>query len=448
MVTIRQRRLAALLLIVCTVGFSLSINGWQYSPVKWLLDIDIVTEDAFTAGDPYSEWVYSYCDGENQQVAVLRDGQLSGADGLKNLLLINPPRLCDLPLVDHPELAVWDEQLRYLQETTQNPDASARHVLRAALAIPLSSLYLKPLETWLLLEPSNATEYLDVVSTTSLDFSDGYMNFTAARRENFSTMIEVALNRVPNSDLNSQRLDRWLASDTLEDHLGTLITIALNTDIDAASRARLLASLNDVDDDQRAKVYNQLAASLAGEPLYAELLVRQLKKLPRKERPFAAKNILDQDVVSNEVVREILGEFDDVFYGDQAELNAFISIADKIKGRSESPRQLAATLKELGNTERRQAAIHLLSLDAAGSSDFTLSVLKQFDELHSISRPKVMDEILISLQFQREEIQEAALDAVRDEMDGAERREYLSKMLMYRNISDGVESRIKIALND
>lgn len=153
--TITRRRLIALALAMIIVPIVVILQSSQLSFISWVIDNE--NTGTYAAGDPYGEWIFARCDGEQQQIAVLKDGSLSGVQSLSELNSLSEPNFCDLPLVDNQNLGLWNAQLEQLNRITSDSLSSGGEVLESAMEFPLSSLYLKPVSQWLDADPSNVT---------------------------------------------------------------------------------------------------------------------------------------------------------------------------------------------------------------------------------------------------------------------------------------------------
>jgi hypothetical protein len=123
-----------------------------------------------------------------------------------------------------------------------------------------------------------------------------------------------------------------------------------------------------------------------------------------------------------------------------------MAIADKLKGEREAPILLTMHLRDLPDMQRRMAATYLLGLDTAGQTDFAMSVLRAFPDLHPVSRPKVVYAVMQSAQFGERAVQEACLLAVQLQVRGVERQELLAAMWSHRDLAGDLRSKIGAAL--
>ena len=137
---INRRRLIALALVMIILPIVITLQHSQGNFISWVIDTG--NTGIYAAGDPYGEWVFARCDGEQQQIAVLKDGSLSGVQSLSELRNLSEPNFCDLPLADNQNLSLWNSQLERLNRITADPQTSGVQVLESAMEFPLSSLYI------------------------------------------------------------------------------------------------------------------------------------------------------------------------------------------------------------------------------------------------------------------------------------------------------------------
>lgn len=442
---IRRRRLIGLAGAAIVAGICIATNAWQYSPIKWMLEWDEVRHGTFVAGDPYDEWIYSYCDGDSQQVAVLVNDRIEGVSGLDALHHTKLGTRCDLPLADHPDLEEWQHQLQQLNKLTVQHADNASEIVASALAFPISAFYLKPLKAWINSDQENAVAFIDALASARIDFNNGIPDYEQAQRDSLASLIELALTQVPTTELDNTHVQRWLSSNVLSHDGKVLMTLASLSNTPAAVKVQLLNELKNVARSQRTEYYLALAAPLVRDSQYTTLVVQQLRNLSNRERLGAVRRLLAEADISTTFTSQLLRNLDDVFHGNETELEAFIAISNQMKSNPDAPRLLAATLEDLADLERRKAAIHMLSLDAPGQTDYAMNVLLKFDKLHPQSKPKVMDALLSSAQFRDKTVQETCLDVILFEIKGGDQRELLSKMMHHHALDGEVESRLRIA---
>lgn len=441
-----RRRLGALTLLFLLMGMGAIFGRSDLSPLAVINRAN--NTGIHAAGDPYGEWIYADCDGENQQVTVLKDGELSGIESLDSLRQLRLPAWCDLPMVNHESLADWQAQLQRLKQLVDAPNTDPDAVIDAAFDLQLSSLYLLPMHNWLEQDSANAVGFLDALSG---EYSGAdHLSDTSAKRANLSRLVNQALRQLDSTDLQSARLRDWLEEDRIARDSGVLLRIAALGDNSERVSRLLLNRVGDVDRNERANYFLGIAEPLAARPEFAELLRMQLAELARNDRFSISLDLLARDDTSVEFGFSLLDDFDDIFYGNEAELQAFKAIAEQIEDDERAPRMLARVLQELEASERRLAAIHLVDLDSENPAPgrFTLEVLEEFHELHSQSRERVAQAILRSPQFDQARIQRAALREFERELRSQERRDILESMLRHPQIDAEIKDSVDIALAD
>lgn len=423
---IRQRRITAgILLALSLVCFSV-LSGGNLMPLGWMLDDDT---GAYAAGDPYGEWIYAECDGEQQQITVLKDGHLSGVAGLDSLRTVSLPAWCDLPLIDNQNLGLWDAKLDRLNQVTGRTDTSGVTVLEAALDLPQSSLYLQPVGRWLDADPQHGPELLDAISRQGSLFSDSTdSRVVTANRENLERVINRAMDQALTLNPDQEQIRAWLGSRYINGSNAVLNNLVPLASREPLLAAEVIAHLDDLPQRERRESYLQLALPLVASKQYAPLLVVELKDLPNDERLPMVRTLLARPEADREFAKQLLGDFDDVFYGQQTELEAFLLIADTIQADQDAPYLLKNVLDELPDMERRIAAIHMLDLDRDDETRYTLAVLDEFDELHALSRPRVMEAILRSSRFADPEVQRRSVTSIDRDMGGPEQKDLLREV--------------------
>ena len=440
---IRQRRIAAgLLLGLSLVAFTL-LGGGEFRPMGWLLDDDT---GVYAAGDPYSEWIYAECDGEQQQITVLKDGHLSGVQGLDSLRSVSLPDWCDLPMVDNQNLGLWDAKLARLNDVTRDDSYPASTVLDTALDLPLSSLYLQPISRWLDDDPQHGPALLDAVAARIDPLASSSAANNRAARDNFSLIINRATQQALSLDLDNDRIQSWLRSPSINANEEVLFKLARMENDNPAVSLAVLDHLDKLPQRQRDDVYQRLAERLLVIPGNGLRLAQALDDLPRDERLPVVRSLLLIPDLDPEYPRHILANFDDLFYGEQTELDAFNAIAETIRDDQDAPRLLARVLPELSDLQRRQAAIHMVELDRGEQTRFTLAVLDEFDELHEQSKPRVVDAILRAPQFSDAEVQRRTVNAIADEVSATERRDLLRRVEDHPRASDETRSSVEFLL--
>ena len=110
--------------------------------------------------------------------------------------------------------------------------------------------------------------------------------------------------------------------------------------------------------------------------------------------------------------------------------------------RERAPLRLTAVLPQLSDKERRIAAIHLISLDTKQQTEFTLAVLENFHHLHALSKPKVLEAILATEQFQQKAVQVACVSAVRSGLNGKTQADMLRKISMHPAFNEELAARL------
>jgi hypothetical protein len=438
--TFRRRRRFGLYALAGILLACLALNDWRISPLWTLFDVD---EGTFTAGDPYGEWIYAVCDGDRQQVAVLSDGRVNGAEALGSLRQTRFPDWCGLPTVDLDDIGAWRTSLERLQDTIAAPDASAAEILDQAREMPVSVLYLKPLADWVRADPTHASAFLDAVARRPMSFSHENAAIRQARAENFSALIDGALETVSLDDVPPDALQGWLAADQIVDSGRALPRLATSEAAPPAALAAMLTRLESVSPRDRAEVYDAIAPRLASHGNYARLLGNELKRLPPQSRTRAALELLMQPDASPELPLALLGDFRGLFGRGNNALELFMAIADKISRNDGAPVLLTTHLKDLADMERRMAATYLLGLDRPGETTFALGVLRAFSDLHPMSRPKVLYAIMLSGQFQDRTVQEACVLAVQLELRGPDQQELLTALLRHQSLDGELQSRIR-----
>lgn len=444
--TLRRRRLAGLCALAVFLMVGYALNGWTVTPIWTLLQSN---EGTFAAGDPYGDWIYAVCDGEQQQVTVSRSGRLEGAAALDSLRTVRFPNWCDLPIVDNPDLAEWQAQLSRLEALTGNPGSSGAEILNVAREMPVSYLYLKPISAWIHSDYSNAAAFLDAVAERPMHFDHFDRNIVRARRQAFSGLIEDALESAASRDVAPERLERWLAEEQIVAGSSTLLQrLASMPDLTPAAAAMILERLEAVPRTTRAELYATLAPRLVHEDRFAALLAEQLRLLPTPSRSVNARRLLMLPEASPQFAIALLAEFRRSLGHESpdAQLDVFMAIASKLRDEPAAPLLLTRHLRDLQGMQRRMAATYLLSLDESDESAFTLGVLRAFSDFHPLSRSKVVYAVMQSPQFHDRVVQEACLLAVRLQMQGPERQELLSAMLRHRELDEDLLSRIRAEL--
>lgn len=441
--TLRRRRLVGLglLLVFITAGFA--VDAWRLNPLWALLDND---EGTFTAGDPSGEWIYAACDGERQQIAVLRDGRLEGVAALASLRTIRFPNWCDLPTVDHPDLQEWQSQLSRLRSLSASPDSVADEIMAVARTMSVPALYVEPMSAWFRADAANAATFLDAVAADSMFPEPSYKMFRA-RWSDSSRLVSSALDSVAASAVVApERLTAWLADPRIARSERALQKLAAIEGLDDGARAALLERLDTVSAPERAELYGALASHLVSYPEYSALLARQLRLVMPAARVSAARQLLAQPGSSVQFAYALLSTFDDLFHQPDVQLDMFIASANVLADEPDAPLLLTRHLRDISGIQRRMAATHLLTLDGSGETDFALAVLRSFSDFHPLSRPKVIQTVMHSEQFAERRVQEACLLAIRLELNGPEKNALLSEMLRHHALDDGLHSRIRAEL--
>lgn len=440
--TLRRRRRVGLVLLAAFIFVSVALNGWRLTPI-WALFED--TEGVFAAGDPYDEWIYAVCDGEEQQITVLANGRVGGVEALRSLRNVRFPDWCDLPTVDNPELAAWQAELDRLNVLTAVQGASGTEILDIARGMPVSSLYLKPISDWVRREQANAVSFLDAVAEQPMRFDHPNAFIARARRDNFLAIVGEALRTATATELAPGKVDRWLATDQIAAGDDAWRTLARAEGVGVESMARMIERLEQVPRGERADLYLNAAPNLVIDSRYAALLSKQLRYLPRETRARAVRVLLRQPDASMEFPIALLSELGRSVQSPDIELEVFTAIADKLKGEAQAPLLLTRHLRELDPMQRRLAATYLLDLDNDGETSFALSALRGVSELHPASRSRFLYAVMQSQQFRDRSVQEACLLAIQLETRGPERQELLNAMLAHKDLHDDLYSRISAA---
>jgi hypothetical protein len=442
---LRRRRRVGLLALVGFLFVAFAINGWRINPIWTVFEN---SEGTFAAGDPYREWIYAVCDGEEQQVTVLRDGQLQGAAGLDSLRTVRFPNWCDgLPTVDNPELADWQAQLSRLQALTAS-SGTAPPILDAAERMPLSVLYLKPLADWIGGDRAHALSFLDTVAERPMRLDHPNAAIARARREYFSDLVGSAVDTAARGEIAPERIERWLASSQIESSGPALQKLARAEGVDDDARAKMLERLGTLAREQRNDFYMALAPDLVHDGQYAALLDKQLGLLPREARFAAAQQLLTRSDASVEFSKALLSSLRRESGRPDAQLDLFMTIADKLRREADAPLLLAGRLKDIPGMQRRMAATYLLGLDEPGESAFALGVLGTFADLHPLSQPKVIYGLMQSPQFDDRSVQQACLLAIQLQIRGPARNELLAAMSRHQALESDLRSTITAELRD
>jgi hypothetical protein len=429
--TLRRRRLVGLVLLAAFVPTALALNDWLFTPI-WSV-FDNGAERSLLVGDPFDEWIYVVCDGEQQQITVSQDGRLAGATALGTLRRARFQDTCDLPLADNPNLADWQSQLTHLQTLTHTPGSAGAEILDAARKMPVSVLYLRPLSEWIRDDDANAVEFLDAVAREPMRFDDRNPAVVRARRDNFSKLIDAALDEVVAGDIVPGGLS-WLESRQIVGSGYALPKLAGMRGVGNDALASILERLDTVPAGERGDLYGAVASRLVHDGEYAALLSKQLGLVPRETRFVAVRQLLARSDASVQFPIALLANFRRQFHSADDQLELFMATADKLRHEAEAPLLLTMHLRDLEDMQRRMAATYLLSLDGANETAFTLGVLRSFADLHPLSRPKVVYAVMQSPQFQDRAVQEACLLAIRLQTQGPEQEELLSAMLRHRDL--------------
>lgn len=436
-----RRRLLGCLALGGVFLASFAFQGWRVTPIWAVFDTQ---EGTFAAGDPYDEWIYAVCDGEEQQITVLRDGRLEGAAALESLRSVRFPDWCEaLPRVDNPALAEWQAQLSRLQALTASSE-SAAPILEAAERMPVSVLYLKPISDWIS-DASHAMDFLDALAERPmrLDHPNGVL--ARARRSDFSDLIDSAIGIATRSEIEPVRLERWLASSQIAGSGSALQKLAEIEGLSNAARVSILERLEAARRDLRDDIYVSVAPGLVHAREYAAFLDERLRPLPRETRLDAARRLLAQPAASLAFPRALLSSLRELD-GPDAQLEIFVAIADRLRDEPDAPLLLTSYLKDLRDMQRRLAATHLLSLDESGETAFALATLGAFAALHPLSRPKFVNALMRSPQFGDRTVQEACLLAIQLRVRGPAKEELLAAMLRHPRLDDHLFPRIDAEL--
>lgn len=440
--TFRRRRLVGLALLVVILVGSARVEAWRFSPLWAIFTSDSGT---FTAGDPFGEWVYAQCDGEQQQVAVLRNGQLEGVRALESLRTVRFPDWCGLPTVDHPNLAEWQAQLRRVRELTTAPETSAADILAIARSLPAPGFYLEPMLQWVRADAEHAAAFLDVLAPHPAG-RPASLPMPFVPWGEASRLTQAALDTVTPSVLSPERLSAWLATPHIAQSGRSLQRLADLAELDDRSRAALLERIRAVPMQERTELYSTLAPHLVSRPEYSALLAEQLRHLLPDARLSAVRQVLARPDMSVEFPIALLSSTRHLFHHPDAHLDVFIRIADLIRNEPDAPLLLTRHLREIQGMQRRLAATHLLTLDEPGETAFALATLRSIADLHPMSRQKFIYSVMHSEQFADKRVQEACLLAVRLELQGSEKRQLLSEMLRHQALDDTLHSRISAEL--
>lgn len=445
---LRRRRLLGLAVFGAIILASLAINDWRISPIWNVFGPSLLAfdEGTWVDGDPYGEWVYTVCDGEHERVAVYGSGGLAGASGLDSLQTMRHRGRCDLPKADLADLDAWRAQLDELESLARSPTASARQMLDVAGAMPVSYLYLKPIRDWVRADAAHAVDLLDALAAKPMRFHHPNAAIARARETAFAGVVDEALARVVSDGVGADRVDVWLAADQIagrRQNASLLKRVAAMEGLSDAAAAQALGRLESVPGHERAELYAALAAKLVDNPDYASVLVRQLRLVPHHERSRVVQPLLTRPDSTPQFAVALLGDFDRQFHQPDAQLDAFMAIGDKLKQDAGAPLMLSAHLRDIPGVQRRMAATYLLGLDPAGETAFALGVLGAFDDLHPLSRPKVVYALLNSEQFTDRRVQEACLLAIQLETRGDDRQELLTALLNHRDLDSELQTRIR-----
>lgn len=444
--TLQRRRLAVLGLFIASLLAWFAFNGWALSPVWTFFEND---EGDYFAGDPFGNWIYATCDGEVQQISVMRGGRLEGAQGLDGPGAPRFPDWCGLPVVDNPDLEAWRAQHERLQMLAASPASSAAQVLDVVRAMPVSVLFLKPVTDWLEADPAHAADFLDVVAAQPVQFRHSNPIIVRTRQQYFNGLVEDALDAATAAALaQPERVERWLAQPQIAGSRAALRKLAAIGGLSEGARAKILGDLDSLPPQERADVYTSLAPDLVGRDDYAALLTRQLRLLPPQAQTAAVHRLLARPEASRQFSIALLAEFGRRFARGNPEfqLETFMSIADRLKNEAEAPLLLTRHLRDLPDPQRRLAATYLLSLDDPGETAFALGVLHSLGDLHPVSRPPVVHAALQSAQFDDRAVQQACLLAIRMETQGEVRQELLDAMLRHHRLDEELHSRIQAEL--
>ena len=399
-------------------------------------------------GDATKHWILANCGNRQNQVAVLNEGVLHGSSSLSSQEEEELSRWCRFPIVTHPDIQSWSQQMGNLQALAEAPGTSAVEIMQSSLSVPYTALYVNPMLSWLDANPGRGKELLNAIAANSLLDQDIQRNMRLAftARNNMNQVLGTAIDLAKESGQATDRdISHWLDAKSISENPRLLEKLIANAATDSIVRTKLLDSLRHLRRADRGDFYITIGKTLIDDPFNARQLRKQLKLLPSRQRLDIALQLIDSSTTegSTAFTHELLTNIGEVFSGTAPKLEAFVALAELTRNNDHAAEYLTRQLRLLNDKNRRLAAIELMKFDRADTNDFTLQVLRRFNQFHAQSQPLIIEAILSSRQFQNPAVQAAVLDAIEDYMGNEARRSALLDLSNHRLLGEGIAERVK-----
>lgn len=437
--TLFRRRVIALGLLFFFIAVVSIFQNSNYT--LWGVINNSGNHGVYAAGNPYTEWVYIDCNGEEQQVTILQNGELRGIDGIDDLREVQFPNHCSLPMVDHPSLESWQQQLDTLKGLTSDNNADAEKIVETALQLQLSSLYVEPISQWLDASPQHPKEFIDAMVSELPKLARGGSH--QQPNNDFTEVFGKALDTLELDTLDAATMEDWLYSEYIGENSDILVHLSDQDYQDVKVASVLLKQSEHVDRRDQSRFYLNLAKPLAPNADFAADLRSSLAELNRNDRGDIVMGLLNERETNIEFAKEVLADFDDLIYGNQAEVETHQLLAQRLKDEPAAPRLLTRVLQDMDDRERRIAAVNMIEMDSTQGVEFIQSILNDFDVFHPDSREYVAEAVIRSEEFAQIDIQAMLFDAVDLEMEGDKQRNVLQRMLRSGELDDEVKFRVE-----
>ncbi|MHC4514625.1 MAG: hypothetical protein ACYTGW_12780 [Planctomycetota bacterium] len=370
--------------------------------------------------------------GDEVQIAVLRDGQLLGVDGMSASQRKNLRGLTSggRKFVDHPQLEAWRDQLANTNDLAQKPGTTARELADAAKGLPFRGLIDDAVMKWVDDDPARACAMLNVVGELKPGKQTG------------RKVLAVALK---SDEVDDERIAAWLETKTIGEDKEALKTLAGFAALGPNGAEQILLCVDDVYGSDRKDVYMAAGKRLVGDPAHARLLVSMLDDLYGSNRSEAALALLRHPDSSVEYAIQLLENIDE-FYGSNR-LQVYLSAGQKAIVDARAPRLLTTQIDELYGSDRKKAALAALDWEGADQK-LALGLLREIDEFYGSSQVTVIHRIIDGRHFQDARVQRGCLRAIEDELYGNAKRKALTRMLKSEELDAQVRRLVIRALDD
>jgi hypothetical protein len=415
-----------LFLLLMIAACSISIGGWGSSSSTWIQGPGSIT---YTSN---GESIRANVVGKEVQIAVLRNGKLSGVDGMSaaQRKILRGLTSHGRKYVDHPRLPAWQQQLMTVNALALEQDTTAKALADSAKGLPFDGLIDDAVTKWVRDDPKRACAMLDLAA----ELKPG--------RDTSHKLLGLALQ---SDAVDDNRVTSWLTAKVIYKDPKAIKIIAASKAVGPKAAEQILRNLDEVYGSERKEIYIAAGRHLVGDIAQARVLVSKLNDLYGSHRMDAALALLQEPGACTEYPIQLLENIDD-FYGNNR-LRVYLAAGQKAITDVRAPALLTSQLDELYGSDRQKAAI--AALDWKGSNkSVALGVLREIDEFYGNDRTHVIHHVIDGPHFRDARVQQACLQAVRDELYGTTKRKTLTRMLKMEGLDEKVRRVVIAELED